>query len=185
LRFAAQVAALLNQCGLGGSEPAKAPACPEPSSIPYQNLHWFEALETWNSSGPNRRGKFKSAYMRKGFSHDQMKTIYKYLTMDVPQALDISQSLLQVDSYGGQINAIEPGSTAVWQRSSILKLQYQTYWSDPEDGPSANGDAHIDWIRRFYEEMYAVAGGVPDPSLDPSDNFDGCYIHQLSRRRPQ
>ena len=115
--------------------------------------------------------------MRKGFSHDQVKTIYKYLTMDVPQAIDISQSLLQVDSYGGQINAIEPGSTAVWQRSSILKLQYQTYWNDQEDGPSANGDAHIDWIRRFYEEMYAVSGGVPDPSLDPSDNFDGCYIN--------
>jgi FAD/FMN-containing dehydrogenase len=177
LHFAAQVRALFARCGLGDSDPAKAPICAQPSSIPYQNFHWFEAIQTGNSSGPNRKGKQKSAYMRKGFSQDQIKTIYKYLTMDVPNSLDMSQSLLQVDSYGGRINAIDSHSTAVWQRSSILKLQYQTYWNDQNDGPSANGDAHIDWIRRFYAEMYAASGGIPDPSRDPSENFDGCYIN--------
>jgi hypothetical protein len=34
----------------------------------------------------------------------------------------MSQSLLQVDSYGGAINRRTPGSTAVPQRGSILKL---------------------------------------------------------------
>ncbi len=25
--------------------------------------------------------------------------------------------------------------------------------------------------------MYAASGSIPDPSRDPSDNFDGCYIN--------
>ncbi len=179
--FAAQVAAWLLKCGLGDSERTNTRICAQPLQIslplPEQDLHWFEAVQTANSSGPNRKGKYKSAYMRKGFSQDQVKTIYKYLTMDLPQAVDMSQSLLQVDSYGGEINTIDPRATAVWQRSSIFKLQYQTYWNDQESGPSANGDAHIDWINQFYEEMYAASGGIPDPSRDPSNNVDGCYIN--------
>ena len=179
--FAAQAAAWLEKCGLGDSERAKTRVCAEPLQIslplPHQDLHWFEAVQMSNLSGPNRKGKYKSAYMRKGFSQDDVKTIYKYLTMDSPQGVDMSKSLLQIDSYGGQINAVDPRATAVWQRSSIFKLQYQTSWTDPESGASANGDAHIDWINQFYEEMYAASGGVPDPSRDPSDNVDGCYIN--------
>jgi hypothetical protein len=179
--FAAQFADWLNQCGLGDASPAtratREELRPVATPLPYQDLTWFEAVQSGGSSGPNRKGKYKSAYMRKGFSQDQVKTIYKFLTLDPPQASDMSQSLLQVDSYGAQINTIDRRATAVWQRSSILKLQYQTYWNDPLDGPSANGDAHIDWINRFYEEMYYASGGVPDPSRDPSGNVDGCYIN--------
>ena len=179
--FAAEVADWLTRCSLGDAESAKSQACTQPlfmhSPFPYQDLHWFESVQSGDSSGPNRKGKHKSAYMRKGFSPDQIKTIYKFLTMDVPQAIDMSQSLLQIDSYGGQINVIDPRATAVWQRSSILKLQYQTYWNDQDERPSANGDGHIDWIKRFYEEMYAASGGIPDPSCDPSNNVDGCYIN--------
>ena len=43
------------------------------------------------------------------------------------------QALLQVDSYGCQVNAVESAATAIPQRSSIMKLQYQTYWTDPAD----------------------------------------------------
>jgi len=37
-----------------------------------------------NGSGPNQKGKYKSAYMRKGFPPEQIKTIYKYLTKEMP-----------------------------------------------------------------------------------------------------
>ena len=51
---------------------------------------------------------------------------------------------LQVDANGCQVNAVGPKATAVAQRSSIMKLQYQTYWTDPADD-----DVNLAWIRRF------------------------------------
>lgn len=179
--FAAQVADWLGERCTSQAVPAKGTIGGHPvylpCPLPYQDLHWFQAVQTINGSGPNRKGKYKSAYMRKGFPPDQVQTIYKYLTLNLPSGIDMTQSLLQVDSYGGRVNVVDPRTTAVWQRSSILKLQYQTYWQDPESGPSLNGDTHIAWMRDFYGEMYAAYGGVPDPSRDPSDNVDGCYIN--------
>lgn len=148
-------------------------------AVPHQHLRWWEAVQTMSGSGPNQRGKYKSAYMRDGFPSGQIKTIYDHLTSEPTGngGIDMSQSLLQVDSYGGEINAVAPQATAVWQRSSIFKLQYQTYWKDLQDGPGANGDVYLQWIRKFYGEMYAAYGDVPDPSRDPANNVDGCYIN--------
>jgi hexose oxidase len=178
--FAAQVASWLGERCASQTVPAKGTIGGHPvylpCPLPHQDLLWFEAVQTLNGSGPNQKGKYKSAYMRKGFPPDQIKTIYTYLTMDMPSGIDMTQSLLQVDSYGGQINTVRPTDTAVWQRSSILKLQYQTYWQVPQSGPDPD-DPHIKWINDFYGEMYADYGGVPDPSRDRSHNVDGCYIN--------
>src|SRR5580704_5157629 len=143
----------------------------------YQDLRWFEAVQTLDGSGPNQKGKYKSAYMRDSFPDDQIKAIYNYLTWAPPAGIDMSQSLLQVDSYGGKINAVAPQATAVWQRSSIFKLQYQTYWQNPQSGPSPEGDVYIKWINDFYREVYAAYDGIPDPARDPKNNVDGCYIN--------
>jgi len=143
----------------------------------YQNLRWIEAVQTLDGSGPNQKGKYKSAYMRKDFPDDQIKTIYKYLTKAPPGGGDMSQSLLQVDSYGGKINTVAPQATAVAQRSSIYKLQYQTYWQSPLSGDGPDGDLYIGWIDDFYREVYAASGGIPDPANDPTGNVDGCYIN--------
>ena len=45
-----------------------------------QDLRWFEAAQTLNSSGPNQKGKQKSAYMRAGFTTAMTATMYRYLT---------------------------------------------------------------------------------------------------------
>jgi hypothetical protein len=146
-----------------------------------QHLRWIEAVQTLNESGPNQKGKQKSAYMRAGFTRSMVTTLFKFLTARrrTPNGrpVDLTSSLLQIDSYGGAINTVDPAATAVAQRSSIFKLQYQTYWQDPEDGPSDNGDGHLSWIRDFYSEMYADFGGIPDPARDPSNNVDECYIN--------
>lgn len=71
-----------------------------------------------------------------------------------------------MDSYGGQINARPSDVTAVPQRSSIMKLQYQTYWQDPDDDVY-----NLDWINTFYNEMYGPEGPLPD------DVMDGCYVN--------
>lgn len=151
-----------------------------------QHLTYLEAVQTLNGSGPNQFGKYKSAYMKAGFPADQVRAIYRWLNT-VPPGVDVSdmaQSLLQVDSYGGAINDVASDATAVPQRSSILKLQYQTYWNNasPPGGPlspdeAAQARAHLDWIDRFYAEVYAPNGGVPDPVRDPAGVVDGCYYN--------
>ncbi len=131
---------------------------------------FYEAVQTLNGSGPNQRGKYKSAYMRKGFPQDQVSTIYQFLTQQ--ESVDMSQCLLQVDTYGGMINTVSPTATAIPQRSSILKLQYQAYWADAGDDAT-----YLQWIRDFYTTMYKATGGTPNPALDPTDNVDGCYYN--------
>jgi len=158
------------------------------SSLTEQHLTYLEAVQTLNGSGPNRFGKYKSAYMKKGFPRDQSDTIYKYLNITPTGpgnlSLDMSQCLLQVDSYGGAINRVSPTATAVPQRSSIMKLQYQAYWNNAAR-PGQAGESpyremaqgYLGWINQFYTDVYAVMGGTPDPLKDPSGTVNGCYYN--------
>jgi hypothetical protein len=151
-----------------------------------QHVTYLEALQTLNGSGPNQFGKYKSTYMKKPFPPEQAAAIYKWLnkTPDGIAASDMSQSLLQVDSYGGAVNRRASDATAVPQRSSIMKLQYQTYWvnaSKPGEGgqPASQrqADAHLQWINDFYSEVYAEYGGTPDPARDTTGTVDGAYYN--------
>ena len=157
-----------------------------PASESAQHLTYLEALQTLNGSGPNQFGKYKSAYMKKAFPANQVEAIYRWLNTTPPglPAGDMSQSLLQVDSYGGAINRRTPESTAVPQRSSILKLQYQTYWNNssrPGEGHQSpyqdQADKHLQWINDFYRDVYAEYGGTPDPARDTTGTVDGCYYN--------
>ncbi len=135
---------------------------PMGSSAASRQLPWLQATQTLNGSGPNQRGKYKSAYMLAPFPPDQADAIYAALTDD---RYDNPQALLQVDSYGCRINTRRPDATAVPQRSSIMKLQYQTYWTDPADDA-----VNLAWIRSFYRSVYASTGGTPVPN----GVTDGC-----------
>ncbi len=128
-----------------------------------RHMPWLEVTQTLDSVGANQRGKYKSAYMLRPFPEGQIDTIWDFLTTD---AYSNSQALLQVDSYGGQVNAVAPDATAVPQRSSIMKLQYQTYWTRPSDD-----DVNLSWMRAFYDAMYGPQGPRPGPI------FDGCYVN--------
>jgi len=128
-----------------------------------QMLPWLYATQTFDGSGPNQRGKYKSAYMTQGFPLSQIDTMYDCLTAT---SYSNKQALLQVDSYGCTINRVPSDATAVPQRSSIMKLQYQTYWTDPADDAT-----NLDWIREFYVAMYGPKGPLPDGTMD------GCYVN--------
>jgi FAD/FMN-containing dehydrogenase len=129
----------------------------------FRELPWFYATQTLNGTGPNQRGKYKSAYMNTAFPESQVGTMWRHLS-DAKRPNP--QALLQVDSYGCQVNAVTPDATAVPQRSSVMKLQYQTYWTNPRDD-----EANLNWIRAFYADMYGDAGPVPDGVMD------GCYVN--------
>jgi FAD/FMN-containing dehydrogenase len=126
-------------------------------------LPWLYATQTFDGSGPNQRGKYKSAYMNQPFPDAQIATMWTWLS---DTAFSNPQALLQVDSYGCAINAVIPGDTAVAQRSSIMKLQYQTYWTT-----EAETAANLDWINNFYVAMYGPDGPMPDGTMD------GCYVN--------
>ncbi|MGB0384293.1 MAG: FAD-binding oxidoreductase [Ardenticatenaceae bacterium] len=128
-----------------------------------RRLPWLIATQNLDASGPNQRGKYKSAYMRQPFRSYQLPVMFKWLT---DESYSNEQALLQVDSYGGQVNAINKDATAVIHRDSILKVQYQTYWTEKEEDPY-----HLKWIRGFYNEMYGEDGPLGD------EHVDGCFIN--------
>lgn len=148
-----------------------------------QHFTWWEAITFYGASGGPMNGKYKSAYMRRSFTDDDIRTIYRHLTRKMRneggRPVSMRDSLLQVDSYGGKINTVGREATAVWQRDSIYKLQYQTYWPIERtgEGISATGDLNLKWIRDFYADIYSSTNGIPDPSMDATGKLDGCYIN--------
>lgn len=127
-------------------------------------MPWLEITQSENSSGPNRRGKYKSAYMKGVVPQSQLDTMWTWLT--TTEHPNFSNALIQIDSYGCRINEVDSGETAVPQRSSIMKLQYQTYWTDAKDDRD-----NLAWIRGLYKEMYGPDGPLPDALMD------GCYVN--------
>jgi FAD/FMN-containing dehydrogenase len=137
--------------------------------------------ELWadtGAAGGRRRGstraKYKSTCMRKNFTAREISVFYKHLTRMMP-GVDLSRTVVEVDSYGGAINHKEKlEETVAFQRSSIMRLQFQTYWADP-----AEDEGHVTWIREFYKELYsspevdAAHQGTPFPG----QNYQGCYIN--------
>ena len=136
-----------------------------------RRLDWLACQQTLNGSGDNQRGRYKSAYQKGGFSPHVLEAIWRALTWPDPDN-HLTQSLIQIQSFGGQINAasapVRKESSAA-QRSSFLKWQPQCYWH----GDSAAADqVHADWIRGLYFNAFADAQGVP-----LNDAFEGCYIN--------
>lgn len=128
-----------------------------------QELTWLWATQQLNGDTPNLRGKYKSAYMIEPFPQEQIEAMWRHLAE--PEHPN-PRSLLQIDSYGCQINAVPSSATAVPQRSSIMKLQYQAYWRQ-----EAEDAENLAWIRGFYGDMYEGGEPMPDAVMD------GCYVN--------
>ncbi|WP_051065306.1 FAD-dependent oxidoreductase [Nocardiopsis potens] len=144
-----------------------------------RRLPWLTATQSLNGSGENRCGKYKSAYIRKPFTGAQIDAMWNHLGKGEdrfkPGRYDNPDSLIQIDSYGSAINDPELATaTAVPQRDSILKMQYQVYWF-PGDEKEAD---YVDWIRRTFRATFSATGGVPKTYSGTGDhNTDGCYIN--------
>eukprot|EP00978_Attheya_sp_CCMP212_P026982 scaffold89849_cov68-Attheya_sp.AAC.3 len=79
---------------------------------------FYDATQNMNASGPNQRGKYKSAYMKERFPIEQVEAMIEHLRT-VPEGLcpeDMKQSLLQIDCFGGRINDFEQKDAALGQR---------------------------------------------------------------------
>ena len=143
-----------------------------------RKMNWLEATIGDSGGGRSQRAKYKSCYMKKNFTPEEAKRIYSHLTRKMPGA-DLTGSYLAVDSYGGATNRAQlADETSVWQRASIMKLQYQSYWRQAEDDAGC-----LQWMRDFYRDVYsgpnvkARFAGTPYPG----EYYEGCYINYPDR----
>ena len=145
--------------------------CPE--MRPMTRRRYLEATASISGSG-GIRAKYKSSHMKRNFTEAEARCIYKHLTMDVP-GVDMRANYLAVDSYGGAVNrASLVEETASWQRSSIMKLQFESYWAHEEDDK-----ARLQWVRDFYNDLYSDPGVSAEFAHTPypGDRYEGCYIN--------
>jgi FAD/FMN-containing dehydrogenase len=146
-------------------------ACSSPHTMTL--APWFDAT-VGGGGGFEHRGKYKSSYMKRNFTSAEARCIYKHLTRDLP-GVELHGSVLACDSYGGAVNRKKMiAETAIPQRASVMKLQFQTYWSRPADDA-----ARQQWMRDFYTDLYSGPDAHPDYKGTPfhNDRYEGCYIN--------
>ena len=141
----------------------------------YNTAPWLDATVS-HSGGTGgygtTRGKYKSCYMKKNFTTAELKRIYAWLNRDIPGVN--TGYVIAVDSYGGAANKPHLAhETAVPQRSSVMKLQYQMYWQDP-----AEDEARLKYFDEMYTDIYSanVTGKYAGTPFH-GDYYEGCYIN--------
>jgi len=138
-----------------------------PRTVDRRTMPWITAVYSdlfGSVSLTDNRYKGKGAYLRRPYSADQAAVMYRHLA----DPSFTGRGAVNLLSYGGRINAVDPAATAVAQRDSILKAYTGAAWADP-----ARDEEHIAWVRGIYQEMHAATGGVPVPD----DTTDGSYIN--------
>ncbi|GGM33405.1 FAD-linked oxidase [Longimycelium tulufanense] len=138
-----------------------------PVVLPTERMPWLvskRALAAAQDAEVGRQ-KVKSSYQRRPFTDQQADTLYEYLNSSDHTN---DSSLVAIESFGGQANAVAADATAVAQRDSIMRVFFMNTWQNPEQD-----DTNLDWMRRLYRDLYAETGGVPAPG----GNADGCFIN--------
>jgi len=150
---------------------------------------WLHMI-SWPGDGEGgdkvtRRLKLKAAYLRKGYSDEQLSAVYTALN-DPTGSPD--KGLLLI-GYGGQVQAVSPTATAIAQRDVVMKAVFQSAWYS-EDADARN----IAWMQKFYRSVYAKTGGAPVPDAvshgsyinypdidltDAAQNTSGTPWHEL------
>jgi FAD/FMN-containing dehydrogenase len=139
---------------------------------------WLGSINDNAGGHGTYRGKYKSVYMKRGFTEAEARCIYKHMGREIG-GVPLHGCMIEIDSYGGAINRREMvASTAVSQRSSVIKMQPMAFWGEP-----AEDAAHIQWLTEMYAELYS--GPDADPAHlgtpYPSDRYEGCYINYPDR----
>ena len=117
-----------------------------------------------------RRQKYKSAYMRKPYTIEEARVFFKHLTDTSPY----NGTGISMDSFGGA--ASKPGmleETSDAHRSSIMKMQFISGWSDPSED-----QARLDHMRTFYTNLFSASSDGKHAGTPAfNDRTEGCYIN--------
>jgi hypothetical protein len=131
--------------------------------MPWLHNVWWNGLAGTN---PTDRAKFKSAYLRTGFTDAQIAGLHRQVTR--PDYQPHLGATVQIAAYGGKVNTVSPTATAVPQRDSVMKVMWNVFWHGPADD-----DRHLNWIREGYRDTFGDTGGVPVPNR----TTDGCFVN--------
>jgi aclacinomycin oxidase len=129
--------------------------------------------------------KLKDAFLRKRHTDRQLAVLHDYL---VHGPTDLGGGI-GLATFAGQVNTIAPDVTAYVHRDSFISTSYSVGWQRPEDEARS-----LEWLRKFYREVFAETGGVPVPGevgngatinhpdvdlADPEWNTSGVPWHTL------
>ncbi|MBS1822079.1 MAG: FAD-binding oxidoreductase [Acidobacteria bacterium] len=139
-------------------------------------MRWSESNGRGGGGGmgpmSTSRHKYKSTFMKQGFSKEEAVCFYKHLTRTVP-GVDLSRATVLADSFGGAVNRKQMlEETAAAQRDSVMKLQFITTWTDP-----AQDAGQSQWMRDLYTDLYRATGSKYDGTPFWGDRYEGCYIN--------
>lgn len=134
-------------------------------------MSWLESAISGRGGGGGMRAKYKSAYMKRNFVPAEARTIYRFYSGD---SMAAASSVISIDSYGGAVNRPElVATTAIAQRSSVMKLQWQCYWLDAEDDAQ-----HLRELDAFYTAIYTGEHVDTHHQGTPwGDGYEGCYMN--------
>jgi len=154
------------------------------------DLPWIDMTQLLNGSGENQNGKYKSSYIAANFTLSEASAMAAFLTSPAPDDADVSQTLIQIDSYGARINTMDtnetPVKTAIAARGSMLKTQYQTYWKNYDNitDPTARETSIVTWFNAGYNSVHSAAQGSVENSGFPlwGAKYQGCYFNYPDRQ---
>lgn len=141
-----------------------------PKAVSIETLPYIEAVYAFAGLKPGypkrlahwhgSQTKFKNAsdYVARPLNADGIATVVRFLKQTPSKNI-----VLQFDSYGGAIAKIPSDATAFPHRQVLFNIQYQTYWTKPQDQT-----AHINWVRNFRAAMQPYVTG-------------GCYVNYCDR----
>ena len=134
-------------------------------------LPWLDATLADGGSGGGTRAKYKSAYMKETFTAAECAAMWRFMTTE---SMDAHGSVLAIDSYGGAINKPgRAGETAIAQRASVMKLQWQCYWREKEQDAG-----RLKFMDEFYTAVYTGDHVETRHQGTPwGPGYEGCYMN--------
>ena len=135
---------------------------------PARALPWLYATQLLDGSGPNQRGKYKSAYMLEPFPSDQ---IDDDVASSDAAGTPTRKALVQVDSYGCQVNAVARGD-----RGAAALVDHEAPVPDLLDRSGRRRGQPRAGSTTSTRRCTARTGPCP--------TAHGRLLRQLSRRRP-
>ncbi|WP_205303302.1 FAD-dependent oxidoreductase [Nonomuraea montanisoli] len=117
-------------------------------------------------AGVKGRFKSKAAFLRSCWQEDVVARLYRRLTDR--SGYQNPAAAFYLLSHGGAINAVGQEETAMAHRDAVLKAYGSVFWWDPRED-----EVHLGWIRDTYHELFADAGGVPDPDR----GYGGAFVN--------